>query len=576
MDKRYKRAIKNEIDKLRQGIDFDAYENLLLLCRGGLEDDLVNKHEYKYYMDYIKKIALQEVTTDKRHVNTWRDLYWRTVKVCACHFFEDYLLYMERKRPYEKRFYEPRRKTLKIVVDDLQKLEDSKTQKFYGLSLPPRVGKSTVIIFFLSWCILRHPYSNSAVGTHSGELAKLFYNELLEILTTADYTFEELYSYMNPGLNFIADKSAESMTISFVNKGGFPTITFRGIDGTWTGAINISPEGYLMVDDLVRDRAHSRSTKRMNDTFAEYLNKMRDRQNEGSKQLMIGTLWSVEDPLMRVEKMHTNEPEYVFRRIPALNEKDKSNFEYEYFGFSSQYFLDMRNDLIKSGEEALWMAKFQQKPYVREGQLFPLDELGYFNGVLPQGHKFRFVVCTDVAFGGGDSVSMPICLHDLTDDIIYVIDWYFSSRGVMVTVPGVVDMIMKHGIKSIIFEANSGGQMYAQKVQDELRKREYLCSCESVRAPNNASKADKIKACEGVIKQKFRFLDETKHKKDEFSDDVKIYERSPQYERALEEMSMFVTIGKNLNDDAPDSIAQVAMRVYDTVDRRAVVMDSPF
>lgn len=580
MDKRYKRAIKNEIDKLRQGIDFDAYENLLLLCRGGLEDDLVNKHEYKYYMDYIKKIALQEVTTDKRHVNTWRDLYWRTVKVCACHFFEDYLLYMERKRPYEKRFYEPRRKTLKIVVDDLQKLEDSKTQKLYGLSMPSRVGKSTLILFFLSWIVMRRPYSHNAIGTHSGMLANHFYKELLDIFTTDEYTFEELYSYMNPGLEFIADKSAEEMTISFVTKGDFPTITCRGIDGTWTGAVDISGGdrdfGYLCVDDLVRDRTHSLSPKRMNDTFAEYLNKMCDRQNEGSKQLMIGTLWNVMDPLMRLEEMYRDNDDYVFRKIPALNEKNESNFAYEFKGFSTVYYQDMREKLIKAGNEAEWMAKFQQRPYVREGQLFPLDELGYFNGVLPQGHKFRFVVCTDVAFGGGDSVSMPICLHDQTEDIIYVIDWYFSSSGVMVTVPGVVDMIIKHGIKSIIFEANSGGQMYAQKVQEELRKRAYLCSCESMRAPNDASKTDKIRASEGVVKQKFRFLDGTKHKAEEYGEDIRIYERSPQYERALEEMSMFVTMGKVLHDDAPDSIAQVAMRVYDTFDRRAVVMDSPF
>ena len=36
----------------------------------------------------------------------------------------------------------PRRRTLKVVVDDLQDLEDGKLD-FYGLSMPPRVGKST-------------------------------------------------------------------------------------------------------------------------------------------------------------------------------------------------------------------------------------------------------------------------------------------------------------------------------------------------------------------------------------------------------------------------------------------------
>jgi hypothetical protein len=181
-----------------------------------------------------------------------------------------------------------------------------------------------------------------------------------------------------------------------------------------------------------------------------------------------------------------------------------------------------------------------------------------------------------VAFGGGDSVSMPIGIHDLTEDVIYIVDWYFNSSGVMITVPGVVDMIIKHGIKNVTFEANAGGQLYASKVQEELKKRNYLCSCDSVRAPNNASKEDKIKACEGVIRQKFRFLDGTKHESSEFGEETTIYVRSPQYERALEEMGTYVTIGKNTHDDAVDSISQIAERVFDTMQRRTIIMDSPF
>ena len=90
------------------------------------------------------------------------------------------------------------------------------------------------------------------------------------------------------------------------------------------------------------------------------------------------------------------------------------------------------------------------------------------------------------------------------------------------------------------------------------------------------SKEDKIKACEGTIRQKFRFLDNTKHKTDEYSEETTIYERSPEYERALDEMGTYVTIGKNPHDDAADSISQVAERVFDTLQRRTVVMDCPF
>lgn len=577
MEKSNKKAIDRIIERLREGgIDFQAFDDLFIMCQCGFVEDEICKWEYKYYSDYIKEIALKEVTNDPSHAKIWRDLYWRTLKLESFWFFESFLLYMEHKRPFEKQFYSPRAKTLKIVVDDLQKLEDSKTQKMYTLSMPSRVGKSSVMVFFLSWICLRHPDSHNAMGTHSGMLADHFYKEILDLFTTEEYCFEELYSYFQSNVRFIEDKSAEKMTISFLTKGDFPTCTFRGIDGSWTGAVDISSNGFLMVDDLVRDRTHSLSPKRMNDTFSEMLNKMFDRLNDGAKIIMIGTLWNVLDPIKRLEEMYGDDERYVFRRIPALNENGESNFDYEVKGFSTEYYQDMKDTLIKAGNEAEWFAKFQQAPYVREGILLPLDQLGYFNGVVPVGHKYRFAVNCDVAFGGGDSVSMPIGLHDLTDDIIYIVDWYFNSSGVAVTVPGIVDMIIKHGIKNVTFEANAGGQLYASKVQEELKARNYLCSCDSVRAPNNASKEDKIKACEGVIRQKFRFLDGTKHNASEYSDETTIYERSPEYERALNEMGTYVTIGKNLHDDAIDAISQIAERVFDTMQRRTVIMECPF
>lgn len=573
----YKKAIDTTIANLRkEGLKYDLYLDLQACCQYGYLYDTENKDYYKKYTDYIKEIALKEVVDDAKHAKTWRKLYWDIVKLESFWFFESYLMYMEHKRPFEKQFYLPREKTLKKVADDLQALEYSESQRMYTLSMPARVGKSTMILFFLSWICLRHPESHNAMGTHSGFLADHFYKELLDIFTTPEYCFEELYSFFQPGKKFIEDKSAEKMTISFISKSDFDTICCRGIDGTWTGAIDISANGYLCVDDLVRDRAHSLSPKRMNDTFSEMLNKMFDRLNDGAKILMIGTLWNVLDPIKRLEEMYSNDDRYVFRRIPALNENGESNFDYEVKGFSTQYYQEMKDRLIRAGNEAEWSAKYMQQPYVREGLLFPLDELGYFNGILPQGHKFRFVVNCDVAFGGGDSVSMPVGLQDQTDNVVYIVDWYFNSSGVSVTVPGVVDMIIKHGIKNVTFEANAGGQLYSAKVQEELKSRNYLCACDSVRAPNNLSKEDKIKACEGTIRQKFRFLDSTKHNADDYDNETVIYERSAEYERALDELGTYVTIGKNVHDDAADSIAQIAERVFDTLQRRTVIMECPF
>lgn len=569
----YKRAIDTTIENLRKdGLQLDYYLDLQACCQYGFLYDTENKDYYKIYTDYIKEIALKEVVEDEKNAETWRNLYWEIMKLESFWFFESYLIYMEHKRPYKKRFYEPRAKTQKQVVDDLQALEYSNTQKMYTLSEPSRVGKSTMMVFFQSWVILRHPYSHNALATHSGTLAKHFYKEILNFFESNDYCFKELFAYFQPDKKGIVNKSAEDLAIYFETEGDFPTCCFRGCDATWTGAIDITPDGYLLVDDLVRDRAHSLSQKRMDDTFSDYLNKMVDRKNEGAKEIMIGTLWNVLDPIKRLEEMYGDNPDYVFRRIPALNENGESNFAYEVKGFSTEYYCDMRDKLIRAGNEAEWMAKFQQAPYRREGILFPSDELRMFNGVLPVDHKFTFVTVCDVAFGGGDSVSMPIGLQDEDTDWIYIIDWYFNSSGVKITVPGVADMLMKYGIKEITFEKNNGGQLYAQQVQEELEKRKYICSCNTKPAPNNISKQDKIKGYEGKIKTMIIFLDSTKHDKEQMLEEgITYYERSPQYDRAMSELSMFAAIGKTEHDDAVDSIAQLCAKAYGDLNSLAEV-----
>lgn len=570
--------IKFQIKKIREeGMKYDRYENILTICREGFNTDVEHKWEYKYYTDYVKKVALKNVNDESKESRKkrWRTLYWDSLKAEAYHFFESFLYYMELKRPYEKRFYEPREKTLKVVVDDLQKLEDSTTQRLYALSMPARVGKSTLILFFMAWHILRSPLSHNAMGTHAGMLAEHFYKEMLDLFTSADYTFQDLYAYYHPGENFIEDKSADKLSISFGSKGDFATFTARGIDGTWTGAIDISADGFLAVDDLVRDRAHSLSPKRMNDTFSEYLNKMVDRTNDGAKQLLIGTLWNVLDPIKRLEEMYAGDDRYVFRKLPALNENDESNFQYDVKGFSTQYYHEMRDRLCMAGNEAEWQAKYQQNPYVREGILFPVNELGFFNGILPIDHTYEAVACCDVAFGGGDSVSMPVGLMDKDTDILYIVDWYFSSAGVQTTVPGICDMIIKHELKAVTIEKNNGGQLFADKIREELKARGYLCSIDTKRAPNNISKEDKIKSVEGEVKSRIRFLDGSEIDKTDIGD-VTYYSRSIAYSRALDEMTTYVTIGKNLHDDAADSIAQLCDKAFSRYRLSTMIMASPF
>ena len=536
------RRIINAIKK--KPVSNETLSDLFDMARVVYNEDSAELHYCLKITEYVK-----EVVHYLPKSNSLNALYWKVLLWEAPNQFESFLLYMEKNRPYKKKFYEPRMNPLRIVAQDLQDLEDGKYD-FYGLSMPPRVGKSTICIFFFAWIIGKRPDSHNAMSGHSGILADRFHNDLIKLTENEEYTFHEIFPDVN-----LQMKSSEKNELYYDAVESFATTTCRGIDGTWTGAVDISQDGYLYVDDLVRDRKESLSPKRLEGRYQDYLNILVDRKNDGSRELMVGTRWNVMDPLGKIEKQYKNNPRYKFRKLPALNEKGESNFDYPVKGFSTKYYHDMRDKLDKNE----WMAKFMQTPFVREGLLFPADGLRYYNGILPEGDH-RVVGACDVAWGGGDSLSMPIG-YEYPNGDVYIPSWIFNKGPKETTIPLVTGKIMGEKLTEIQFEANNGGDMYSDKVSAELEKHNYHCSCSYKKAPGNMEKMTKMVAYSGDVKRHFIFLD-PEHQDQEYSD-------------AMDELNMTVQIGDNEHDDAGDGITQLAIKIYGDVGGPADIISSP-
>ena len=529
---------------------YKALRDLLDMAKVIADDEGDNDLAYALKLtDFIKR----KVPTLPVSVGL-NELYWEALKFEAPHRFESFLLYMEKNRSPKKRFYQPRAKTLKIVVDDLQDLEDGVIE-FYGLSLPPRVGKSTVCIFFLSWVAGRHPDLHNAMGGHSGILAKGFYKEFLNLVTSVEYTYNEIFPNV-----VLESKSSDEYTVNLNSPDRFATLTCRGIDGTWTGAVDISAGGYLYVDDLIRDRTESLSPTRLENRYQDYLNIMVDRKNDGAKELMVGTRWNVMDPLGRNEEKFKDNPKARFRKIPALNEKDESNFDYDYgVGFSTQYYRELRDRLDKNE----WMAKYQQKPFIREGLLFPEEELNFYNGVLPDGDFLTAAAC-DVAWGGGDSLSMPFgkVFGSREDGPIYIPDWIFNKGDKYTTKPLVVAKTLQHKPNMIRAEANNGGDEYAESIDTMLKEHGFKTNITWAKASNQMSKLAKIIQYAPDIKRRFHFLNPEL--------------QSEEYKEAMEELTTFVQIGKNTHDDAPDGLVQLLQLISGELYAKCEAMQRPY
>jgi predicted phage terminase large subunit-like protein len=238
-----------------------------------------------------------------------------------------------------------------------------------------------------------------------------------------------------------------------------------------------------------------------------------------------------------------------------LDEKDHSNFNYEINGFSDKYYLDLRKRL----DSAEWQAKYMQQPFVREGLLFPVEELRMFEGIIPDdGRESETVAVIDPAFGGGDSLSMPIC-RDYGHKERYIIDWVFNRGTQSKTVPLIVNKIVQHYITRVQIEKNSGGQLLADSIKQEMERRGVIhCKITLVSAPVKMSKEDKISAYSDFVKEHFIFLIPNQKRSVKDLKEI-LYKRTSEYQKAIEEMCMYSAQGKQPHDDAPDSIVQLAM-----------------
>ena len=524
------------IEKLREKIskkpsEFQAVEDLFEMIRIYENENPKAAHALNRE---VRAITAAQVKNNKNPVNISEKFYWlhkRSLLFDAPIDFDAYLQYVEFDREPSKRFYLPRRRIIKPIVDSLQQIEDDELD-LLAISLPPGTGKTTLGIFFLSWQMGKYPDMPNLASAHSDKLTRSFYDGVLNIITDPEYLWKDVF----PGVQIVGTNSKDE-TIDLGKPKRFKTLTCRSIDGSLTGATRC--ERILYADDLVSGIEEALSKDRLDSLWDKYTNDLKSRKKLGCKEIHIATRWSVHDPIGRLERQYEGNPRAKFFALPALNENDESNFDYDYgVGFDTKYFLDMRNSL----DDVSWKCLFQNEPIEREGLLFPEEELLYYNGVLPDGEPDRKVSVCDIAWGGGDSLSMPICY--VYGEDAYVVDVVFNNGDKEVTRPIVVGKLKQHLPHQTRFEANNGGDEYADKVDEMLRKEGIKLNITHRKAPSTASKLSRIIQAAPDIK-KLYFLDK-KH-------------RSKEYSKFMKELTSFMQTGKNKHDDAADSLAMLTV-----------------
>ena len=453
--------------------------------------------------------------------------------------FDAFMIYIEWDRPTKEKFWLPRRKKLMHICEALQELEDGVLEELF-ISQPPRTGKSTIVMFFLLWTMLRNSEKSNLYSSYSDTVAKVYYNGILEILgDTTTYLWRDIF----PDSKVVSTNSQDLM-LNLDRHKRYPSFTARSLYGTLNGACDCN--GYLIADDLHSGIEEALNPDRLRSAWSKVENNLLPRAKEKAKILWIGTRWSQMDCIARRIDTLENESEFKKRKwkeinIPALDENDESNFEYEYnVGFSTEYYRQRRASFERNDDIASWLAQYMGTPIERDGSVFSPENLRFYNGDLPEGTPDRIFMAVDPAWGGGDYVAAPICFQYGED--IFVHDVVFNNEDKAVTQPLVAYMAAKYRAGAMKIEATKMTKSYGEGVDEQLKKLKYrLNLMMNTSHFTGTGKAQRIFDKAPDIREHMIFR--------------AVGHRSKEYEAFMNNVFAFKVVGKVKHDDAPDSLA---------------------
>ena len=490
-------------------------------------------HLYHKWDNYALLCDFRKVLTKEGE----RELLKRAYLLSAADHFDDFMIYVEWNRPLGEKYWLPRRSKLIEVCNALQDLEDGLLDELF-LSMPPRVGKTTLMLFFLVWVMLRNSERSNLYCSYTDSVVSVLYNGILEILGDKDtYLWQDVFPSSS-----IASTNAKDLLINIDRKKRYASFTGRSLYGTLNGACDCN--GYAIADDLISGIEEAMNKDRLNAAWLKVDNNFLPRAKQSAKFLWIGTRWSLSDPIERRMDILTNESKYQDRRykivnVPALNENDESNFEYACgVGFDSEFYQQRRASFERNNDTASWLAQYMGTPIERDGAVFAPDDFRYYNGIYPDADADRVFMVVDPSWGGGDFVAAPI-IHQYGNDL-YIADVIYNNGEKDITQAEIVSKAIKHQVSAIYVEGNKMTASYGEGVEEGLKAKGYSCNVQiSTKHFTGTGKEQRIFDKAPDIREKMIFLQK----------------RDKEYEQFMQNVFSFTMNGKNKHDDAPDSLA---------------------
>lgn len=450
--------------------------------------------------------------------------------------------YLEKKREPKERFYMPRRKQfLKIgLIDALQGMIDDRYD-ILCVSLVPGAGKTTVEKMFHALVAGWFPRDFSLFYSHSGDITRMYYDGVYDIVTnTEEYTWNEIF----PNLS-VTSTNAKMEQFNVGKYKSFPSVQCTSVGSKNAGKVRASK--FLLVDDMIGGIEEAMNPIILDKLWDKYAvdarqRKIQDTDGKNCKEIHIATRWSVHDVIGRIQNMYEGNPRVKVIAVPDVDPvTGESNFEYEFSGFTKEFFEDQQ--LLM--DDISYRCLYKQEPIEREGLLFPEDKIRrYLN--LPHGEPEIVTGQCDTKGKGTDYFVLPV-LQKYGEDYYCVDCVCDNTADYEVQYENAANVLTNNKVQECEFERNAGGDRVAMEVNKRVESKGWICNITDT--PTETNKEARIFQCSNWILQHVIFKDSSSYKPNE------------PYGVMMSLLKRYSVSGKKQLDDVPDVFSNFALRV---------------
>ena len=444
--------------------------------------------------------------------------------------------------------FKPKRETIKRFIERVEYVEDAECQCIYiddesHLYITDDyiiTHNTTLLKFFNSAVIGWFPKDYNLFYSHSGDITRMYYDGVYQMVSDSDeYTWHDIF----PDLK-VTGTNAKMQQFNVGKYKPFPSLQTASVGSENAGKVRASK--FLLVDDMIGKLEEALNKNTLDKQWGAYTVDARQRKTMDSndrpcKEIINATRWSVGDVIGRVIQMYQGNPRVKVVSMPATDNKGNSNFDYEYGGFTKEFFADQQ--LLM--DDISYQCLFMQQPIEREGLLFPEDKIRrYLN--LPHGESEITTAQCDTKGKGTDYFVMPVLQK-------YGDDWYCvdcvcdNTADYEMQYENAANILVNNKVQECEFERNAGGDRVAMEVNKRVESKGWICNITDV--PTETNKEARIFQCSSWILQHIIFKDES------------LYTPKEPYGVMMSLLKQYSVSGKKQLDDVPDVFSNFALRV---------------